>query len=253
MPPRDPVARFHAALAGGAVPPGLLASPADEVQARLSVYRNTVARSLALALAQRFPVVERLVGPAFFAAMAVPFRAAHPPRSPVLQEWGGDFPGFLAGFPPVAGLPYLPDVARIEWARGLAYHAADAGPLAADQLAEALAGGGPLRLHPSLLVLRLDQPAVSIWQANQPGRDGACRAAGPEIALIWRRPDHQVPVARIAPGEAALIDALLRGVPLEDALAAVPDDGAGDPTALLALLIRDALICDPFIPDGDPA
>ena len=112
-----------------------------------------------------------------------------------------------------------------------------------------LAGGGPLLLHPSLQVLRLDHPAVSIWQANQPGQDGACRAAGAEIALIWRRPDHQVPVARIAPGEAALLDALLRGAPLSAALA----DEAGDPAALLALLIRDALICDAPTPDGDPA
>ena len=249
MLPNDPVARFHAALAGGALAPGFLASPADEVQARLSVYRNTVARSLALALAQRFPAVERLVGPDFFAAMAAPFLAAHPPRSPVLQEWGDAFPGFLAGFPPVAGLPYLADVARIEWARGLAYHAADAAPLPADRLADALAGGGPLRLHPALQLLRLSYPAVSIWQANQPGQDGACRAAGAEIALIWRRPDHQVPVARIAPGEAALLDALLRGAPLSAAL----DDESGDPAALLALLIRDTLICDAPTPDGDPA
>ena len=38
--------------------------------------------SLALALAQRFPVVARLVGPDFFAAMAAPCVAAHPPACP---------------------------------------------------------------------------------------------------------------------------------------------------------------------------
>ena len=235
--------------ATGRVAPGLFTSPPDEVAVRLAVYRNNIAHSLRRALAQRFPAVERIVGAPFFAAMADQFLDRHPPRSPVLQEWGADFPGFLAGFPPLAGLPYLPDVARIEWARGLACHAADAAPLPAHRLADALSGGGPLRLHPALQLLRLGHPAVSIWQANQPGQDGACRAAGAEIALIWRRPDHQVPVARLAPGDAALLDALLRGAPLSAALA----DEAGDPAALLALLIRDALICDAPTPDGDPA
>ena len=233
MQPHDPVARFRGVISGADVPAGLLASPPDEVAQRVAVYRNNVAHSLAQALARRYPVVQRLVGAEFFAAMAAPFCAAHPPRSPVLQEWGGAFPGFLAGFAPVAGLPYLPDVARIEWARGLAYHAADATPLAPEHLT----ADRPLALHPSLRLLRLSHPAISIWQANQPGGTGLCRTTGPEIALIWRSADFQVPVLALTPQGAALIEALLRGLPLTEAAAGC------DPVPVLALLLRNTLVC----------
>lgn len=234
MRPPDAEAGLRAALAGGPVAAGLLAAPADEIAPRVAVYRNNIAHGLGQALSRRFPVIERLVGAEFFAAMAAPFIAAHPPRSPVLQEWGDAFPGFLAGFPPLAGLPYLPDVARIEWARGLAFHAADAPALPPGTLPP----DRPLRLHPSLQLLWLAHPAVSIWRANQPDADGSCAADGPEIALIWRSPDFQVPVARLAAADAAIIDDLSRGLPLTQATR------DRDPVPVLTLLLRDGLVCE---------
>ena len=64
------LAGFDAALRGGALPPGLTASAPDEVALRFAVYRNNVAVGLSDALAARFPVICRLVGADFFAAMA---------------------------------------------------------------------------------------------------------------------------------------------------------------------------------------
>lgn len=238
LPRSEFTAAFRAALAGDDLPPGVTAQRAAEAAQRFAVYRNNVAHSLKSALARRFPVIERLVGAEFFAAMAAEFIAAQPPRSPVLAEWGGDFAGWLAGFPPVAALAYLPDVARLEWARGRAYHAADA--VAIDPAT--LPGRASLRLHPSLRLLHLDYPAVSIWAANQPGRDGRCAAAGPEIALIWRSPDFDVPVQAISAADAALIAALAAGQPLAEAT------GDHDPTAMLTLLLRHSLICEEDTP-----
>ena len=123
------------------------------ITARFAIYRNNVMHSLSQALAQRFPVVQRLVGAEFFAAMAAEFIRAHPPASPVLLLWGGDFAGFLSHFPPVRALPYLPDVARIEHARGQSYHAADIRPLDGAALGAAMGGdAGRLRfaLSPSI-------------------------------------------------------------------------------------------------------
>ena len=224
---------FRGALAGQGVPQGVTARLPAEAAIRFAVYRNNVAHSLKQALGRRFPVVERLVGAEFFAAMAAEFIVAHPPRSPVLAEWGGDFAGWLAAFPPVAGLRYLPDVARIEWARGRAYHAADAMPAAPQDLSP----DATLRLHPSLQLLRLTHPAVSIWAANQPGRDGRCAARGPEIALIFRRPDFEVPVQPMTEADAAMLDALMAGRTLAEAV------GTHDPSRLLALLLTHSLIC----------
>ena len=81
---------------------------------RFSVYRNTVAHSMSKALARRFPTVLRLVGTAFFKATARIFVADHPPRSAILHEYGTELPDFWASFPPVAKVPYLADIARLE-------------------------------------------------------------------------------------------------------------------------------------------
>jgi hypothetical protein len=95
---------------------------------RFNVYRNNVAASLTDALATGFPVIAKLLGEEFFRAMAGVFLRAHPPGDPRLQLWGGKFPGFLARFEPVAHLPYLPDMARLELGLRQSYHAADAAP-----------------------------------------------------------------------------------------------------------------------------
>ncbi|MDO9062036.1 MAG: DNA-binding domain-containing protein, partial [Bradyrhizobium sp.] len=151
---------FAAALLGTepAVPPGIATHTAAAVPARrFAVYRNNVMASLAAALARRYPVIERLVGGEFFGAMARQFVMRHPPRSPLLAQYGDGFADFIAAFEPARELPYLADVARLEAARTRAYHAEDAVPLGADDFAaldaEAL-GDIRLQLHPSVSILR---------------------------------------------------------------------------------------------------
>ena len=125
---------------------------------------------LVRALETRFPVVERLVGEEFFRAMAQVFVTEDPPRSPILFRYGSTFPGFIEKFAPAADVPFLADVARLELARGRAYHAADALPLPAEEFAmldaNKLASTG-VRLHPSTELLTSSFPIVSIWRAHQ--------------------------------------------------------------------------------------
>lgn len=231
---------FREALRAGHLPPGITAADPSEVARRFAVYRNNVAASLGQALARRFPVIERLVGAEFFAALAQVYLAADPPRTPVLADWGAGFAAFLGGFAPLAGWPFMADVARIEYARGRAFHAADATPVDP----AALTGADPallrLTLHPSVTVLHLDHPAVSIWTQNQPGATPMPLPPGPEIALILRDPGYTVPVTTISSAEAAFIQALRRGATLAAAAAISP---AGDPVPqLAALLLRGAIV-----------
>ena len=239
----DFLATFDAALRGGPLPAGLIARDPAEVERRFAVYRNNVAVSLTEALATRFPVIRRLVGEAFFAPLARLYAETEPPRSPVLAEWGEGFAAFLAAFPPLAAYPYMADVARIEVARGRAFHAADAAPISPGALATADPHRLRLTLHPSVTLLRLSHPAVSIWARNQPGGEGLPLAIGPETALILRDAAYQVPVHALSPGDAAFLDALLAGHPLgpaaEAALGAQPDH---DPQPLLVLLMRSGAI-----------
>jgi hypothetical protein len=136
----------------------------------LFVYRNNVVSGLARALRARFPVVEQLVGAEFFQTLAAAYVVEEPPRSPVLLHYGETFPAFIDNFVPAAPIPYLGDVARIELARGVAYHAADAAPVeraAFAALPMHRLAGLHLRLHPSLTVVISQYPAYSIWRVNQ--------------------------------------------------------------------------------------
>lgn len=239
------LAGFDAALRGGALPPGLTASAPDEVARRFAVYRNNVAVGLSDALAARFPVICRLVGADFFAAMARLHAEADRPQSPVLAEWGAEFADFLERFPPLAAYPYMADVARIEHAMGRAFHAADAPPVDPGALAAADPDRLRLHLHPSVILLPLAHPAVSIWAANQPGGAGRPIAAGPETALILRDAAFAVQVRAVGPGDAALIAALLAGETLSAAAARGQGAEPGhDPQPILVWLMGAGAIVE---------
>lgn len=203
---------------------------------RFAVYRNNVQHGLSAALAQRFGVIEQLVGAEFFAAMARVFAARHPPRSPVLIDWGDDFAVFLAQFPPVAHLPWLPEVARLEWARGRAFHAADRRAADPAPLSGADPGALILRLAPSLILFSSPRPAVSIWRAHQSDAPRASLPQGPEYAAILRSQGFEVQVQPLDARQYAALNALAQGVPLASATADT------DPTPVLALLLGHGLI-----------
>lgn len=190
---------------------------------RIGVHRNNVHASLVATLGARFPVVRRLVGEDFFEAAAVLFIRRHPPSSPVLAEYGAGFATFLAGFAPAASLPYLPDVAQLEWVCATAYHAADGEPIDIGQLASVPAerlGATGLRLHPAMDTVASPWPIVSIWTTNT--HDAETRRIGAdardETALVTR-PRLDVRVRTLPPGGAAFVDALGKGRPLGTAAA----------------------------------
>jgi hypothetical protein len=87
------------------IPYGIAADNAAVPARRFAVYRNNVVVGLGKALKSRFPVVEKIVGEEFFAAMARVFVKEQPPRSPLLAAYGDDFPAFIAAFEPASGLP----------------------------------------------------------------------------------------------------------------------------------------------------
>lgn len=223
------------------VPAGLTSHSGPRPARRFSVYRDNVAVGLIRALAVRFPATERIVGEEFFAAMAHAFIGRHPPRSPLLLRYGEDFPNFIERFEPAAGLPYLPDVTRLEMARGKAYHAADQAPLDTSVLAafpaERLPGLGFV-LHPSAALVRSPHPIVTIWAMNTgelplaPIEDWI----GEDALVI--RPHLTVLVQRLPAGGAAFLDALASGRPLGSAAEAAFAETAGfDLTQSLAGLI----------------
>src|SRR5258708_13370281 len=94
------------------IPCGIIAHNAAVPARRFGVSRNNVVSGLVKALKSRFPVVEKIVGEEFFAAMARVFVMAQPPRSPLLATYGDDFPPFVAAFEPPREIPYLAAASR---------------------------------------------------------------------------------------------------------------------------------------------
>lgn len=229
-------------------PDGLRTWNGSDPAPRFAVYRNNVIVSLIDALADAYPVTRALVGDEFFHAMARAHARAHPPRTPVLARYGADFADFVAAFGPAASLPYLPDVARLEWLYVLAFHAADADPLAMDRIAVLLADPDRLRqtrfvLHPSFAVLQSAYAVASLWAAHRDRSPlSAIDPASGEAALV-RRNGLQVEILHLDRAAAEFIAALRQGRCLGDAADAALSLAADfDLAGCLGLLIRSGAI-----------
>lgn len=163
--PADAQAQADAAALLRPTPGGLDASR------RLQLYRNNLSESLTAALAAVYPVVVQLVGEVFFRGMARHFMARFPSRSGNLHAFGAELPRFLRDFEPAASLPWLPDLAALEWAMHAVYHEAPAPALTLQALAT-LDGDAQaalrLRLQPTARLLASDFPVLQLWQAHQP-------------------------------------------------------------------------------------
>ena len=242
----------HALLAADDVcPPGLTAWNGSDPGHRFAVYRNNVMVSLIDALADTYPVTQELVGTEFFRAMARQFARVHPPRSGVLAVYGDGLAAFIDRFAPAVGLPYLADVARIEMLRVRAYHAADAMPLTAGEIARTLedvAGLTMLRitLHPTLAVMRSRHAVVSLWAAHQTADPALAVAVVdpdvPEAALVLRN-GLEVEITRIPDGAALFIAHLQQGIAFgEAAERALAADPAFELVSALGMLIRGGAI-----------
>jgi Putative DNA-binding domain len=235
------------------IPHGVIAHNAASPARRFGVHRNNMVAGLVKALGSRFPVVEKIVGDEFFAAMARVFVTGQPPRSPLLAAYGDDFPAFVATFEPARELSYLADVARLEAARTRAYHAADAAPVGADRFAaldSEVAGDLRIKMHPSTEIVRSRFPIVTIWAMNSGERELApVEHWRGEDALI-ARPHLDVQVRTLPRGGAAFLFALVDGRSIgEAAAAALADDPDFDLTCNLAGLIGSGLARDIIVPE----
>ena len=216
-------------------------------QDRMSIYRNTFTQTLIRALRLSYPAVDRLVGAEFFDAAARDFMVEQPPRSSYLDEFGGDFPVFLERFAPAASLPYLGDVARLEWAVSSALHAPDAAALDMASL-QSVNADDHARIcftpHPSAGLVHARFPADVIWRAVLADDNDAALAAidlssGPAWLLVQRGP-MGVELVRLEPALWHFVSALFAGRPLGLVLA---DHPGVDATAALAdLLVQGRLV-----------
>lgn len=230
------------------IPAGLRAWNGSDPTQRFAVYRNNVIVSLVDALAETFAVTQQLVGEEFFRAMAREFVRRSPPRSPLLADYGGEFPAFVASFPPAEKLPYLADTVRLELVCIRALHAADADPVGAAALQglledERALAASRFTLHPCLQTLESDWAIASLWAAHQ-GLQDIADVDPSEAENVWvMRSDLRVAVLRMRTGDCRFAGLLRRGETLAEATnLALESDPGFDLSACLAVLLREQLI-----------
>ena len=237
---------FHNALLDAAkpVPEGLRDGLGQPAGSRFSVYRNNVAVSLTEALELSFPAIVKLLGEENFKGLAGVFLRQHPPETPIMMHYGAAFPDFLATFEPLAHIGYLPDVARLEQAIRVSYHAADAEAVAP----EALQACGPealetarLELAPAAQLIRSNWPIHQIWAYNL--EEGAPKPTGGAQNVLILRPEFDPELTPVSQGTAEFVTALMRGATLgaANATASATEDRFDLSEALGSLLSGQAI------------
>ena len=259
LPRREPPAAYTAMFSSALMrpdretPPSVVGPRGKGAIKRYNVYRNNVTVSLIEALAANFPAVRRITGEEFFRAMARFHIRETPPNSPLLFEYGRDFPPFVARYEYAQDMPWLADVARLERAWLDAYHAADAEPLSPSALAAVPAerlADLVFTPHPAARIVRSRFAAVTIFAANR-SRDpfDKINAGEPEDGLVTR-PGFEVEVRRLPAGGAELLSALIAGetlgVAADAALRACPSFDIG---AAIAGMIEAGVLTSAEIGD----
>lgn len=209
-------------------------SHGQRVAAGIAVYRNNVRAALLRVLHDTFPVIHRLVGEEFFRYLAHEYFHAHPPSSPLVVRYGDSLPEFLCSFEPASGLPYLPDIARLELAWLGSYHAAEADCMEPERFF-ALLGEVPeadiFQLHPSVRLISSPFPIHTIWLHNK--SESAEKLHLPESGecVVIKRPAHRVFTETTSEPVWAALRALQQGKTFSAAITTAIEEGSENAAA----------------------
>ncbi|MBA5637015.1 DUF692 family protein [Duganella sp. LX20W] len=216
---------------------------------RFGLYRGNLTATWDKTLANAYPVIRMLVGEEFFGGLSRAYGHAYPSDNADLNRFGAQFAAFLAGFPHAAQFPYLPDMARLEWAVHRAHYAPAAEPVTPAQLAAVPPERLELctmRLHPACSLHASPWAVVPLWLAHQADAQQAFPAVMEQASHgIVLRPQWQTRLLRLSPAAHAALAQLADGATFGAALDAAFDlDEAFDIGGQLSLWLEHHLIVD---------
>lgn len=215
---------------------------------RTQIYRNNVYTGLTNALRALYPVIESLVGEGFFLYACNQYITRFPSTSGDLHAYGSNFSRFLGEFEPAWGLPYLPDVAQLEWYYHEAYHAADT----TEFDFQALAFISPEKyetlcftLNPTSRLMQSTFPVVDIWRVNQPDYTGdqALDLSAGGVNVLLLRSKEEIELHTINEADYRMLHAMMKGEQLDGCLdAALAIDRTFDLNIFLSKYINNNTI-----------
>ncbi|MDF3036513.1 MAG: hypothetical protein K0S28_1787 [Paucimonas sp.] len=249
MKPRDELSEYQESFAAA------LFDRAHEVQAtslfkddealvrqRLALYRGNLTSAWEKTLASIYPVIRVLVGEECFAGLARSYGKSHPSIDGDLNRFGKHFAQFLQESAHLADYPYLPDVARLEWAMHVAYYADTATPLTTQYLSSLSAQEADdlcLTLHPSCTLFASEWNAIDIWRAHQKERTTWPSTVQRQCFGIVVRPKWEALVLELPPAAWQMLARIDTGLALGPAIdAALAVDAAFDLAETLKLCLN---------------
>jgi len=131
----------------------------------LIIHKNNITAALVKALQETYPMVFKLIGEECFRMTAENYILQYPSTSSNMHDYGEYFSDFLAEYPPVHDLIYLPEVAEFEWICHALYFAAEQIPLDIQRLQSIPAGQLEklhFALHPASRVIKFHYPILHI-------------------------------------------------------------------------------------------
>jgi len=249
---REIQAAFAAALLDAGCARNAPSIRADGIspEQRLAFYRTNVFENYRKALSATYPATERLVGTACFARLAREYSTRFWSRSGDVGAHGERFPDFLAAHPIARQLPYLQDLARLEWAIEECFYESDRLPLDLQRLAAVpatLTAVLRFQLAPSVRLLGSAFPLLRIWQMSMSADTDAEEVHLSEggVRLLVHRVAFAVQVEAVGEAELAMLRALHTGYGFGEAFdCAYALDAGFDAAAFLQKHVASGLVCD---------
>lgn len=205
---------------------------------RVGIYADMYWARIRDVLRGDFTRTAEILGDERFDELARGYLAERPSRDPSIARVGEAFADHLAAHLPEDAPPYVPDLARLEWARVEAFTAADAAPLQLADLQEMAADELPeldLRAVPSLTLIELGWPVQRLLADDPP----SAIAPVPTLLRVWRR-EFLVFHASVDALERPALLQLTRGATFAEIAETCAD--AADAAGLLARWLEDGLV-----------
>lgn len=159
---------------------------------QFAIYKNSTYAKLQRALTDIYPVCRKLVGDDFFNGMCDRFIQQTPSQSYDLNKYGETLSSFISTFQPAQTVPYLSDIASLEWAWHLTFSAPDTNHFDFEKFAACYATEGEnilFSLPRQSTLLVSPYPLHQIWKMNN-GSDDSLIVLEAEQSyhfLIWRK------------------------------------------------------------------
>ena len=209
---------------------------------RLDVYANMYFFRIRDVLAEDFPKLAAVLGPAHFHNLITDFLLVHPSAHPSLRYVGEPLALFVKTHRLSKERPYLSDLAALEWARADVFQSIDSPRLDPRDLAAVPAerwGDVRFQTIAAVRLLRFSWDVVSLWSRWEAGEETGEVRESPRAVLVYREDEesrHEV----LSALEADVVERLIEGRAFGEICEALTtDDDVEAAAALAAELLRN--------------